>query len=132
MDITVSQEQARVPVTVLRVKGDISAATYEQLIAQARKAHENGARDILVDLADVPYMSSSGIRALNDIFNMLRTSSPAESDEAMRKGIAAGTFKSPHLKLLNPSKRVSEVLKMAGLDMFLEIHHDFKQAIASF
>src|SRR3972149_3919007 len=74
----------------------------------------------------------AGRWALNAFSNTRRRDAPAESDEAMRKGIAAGTFKSPHLKLLNPSKRVSEVLKMAGRAMFLEIHRDFKQAIASF
>jgi hypothetical protein len=50
----------------------------------------------------------------------------------MSKGLRDGTFKSPHLKLANPSQQVLKVLTTAGIDMFLEIHSDLKQAIASF
>ena len=132
MDITVSQEQGRVPVTVFHVTGDINMATAGQLQAQARRAYEAGTRNLLLDLTEVPYMSSAGIRAMNDIFNLLRTDAPAESEAAMRKGLSDGTFKSPHLKLLNPTRHVLEVLSMAGIDMFLEIHRNLKDAIASY
>ncbi|HLF28683.1 MAG TPA: STAS domain-containing protein [Anaerolineae bacterium] len=132
MDVRVSQEQGRVPVTVFYVQGDINMESYEQLEQQARQAHATGMRDLIIDISEVPYMSSAGIRVLNSVFNLLRSDSPDESDEAMRKGISAGTFKSPHLKLVSPTKRVHEVLKMAGFDMFLEIHRSVKEAVASF
>ncbi len=132
MEITVSREMGRVPVTVLHVKGDIDMTSAEQIKTQARQAYDAGARNMLLDLASVPYMSSAGIRAIHEIFTMLRSDSPAESDEAIRKGLADGSYKSPHLKLLSPSNRVLEVLKMTGLDMFLEIHRNLKDAVASF
>jgi hypothetical protein len=132
MDITVAQKEGRVPVTVFHVKGNIDVTTYEQLQAQARLAYETGARNLLLDLAEVPYVSSAGIRAINSIFNLLRTDAPGESDEAVRKGLSDGTFKSPHLKLLNPKPQVLEVLTIAGVDMFLEIHRDLAAAVASF
>jgi hypothetical protein len=50
----------------------------------------------------------------------------------MNKGIRDGTFKSPHLKLVNPTAHVLEVLKLTGLDMFLEVHHSVSEAVASF
>jgi len=77
-------------------------------------------------------MSSAGLRTLHGLFELLRGDSPAESSEAMRKGLADGTFKSPHLKLLNPSPRVREVLKISGYDMFLEVHTSLERAVASF
>ena len=132
MDITVSTQQGRVPVTVLHLKGDINMSSSEQLLAQARQAYAGGVRNILIDLSEAPYMSSAGIRALHEIFSMLRSDSPSESDEAMRKGLADGSFKSPHLKLLNPNRHISEVLSMSGYDMFLEIHRNLKDAVASF
>ena len=132
MEITVSQQQGRVPITVFQIKGDIDANTYEQLQAQARQAFEAGARKLLLDLSGVSYVSSAGVRAINNIFTMLRTTAPEESDEALRKGLSDGSFKSPHLKLLKPTPRVFEVLTMAGVDMFLEIHRDLQTAIASF
>ncbi len=132
MEISITREQGRVPVTVLHVKGDVNVATADQFRAQAQQAYDDGARDILIDLNQVSLVSSAGLRVLQDIFNMLRSESPQESDAAMRKGLADGTFKSPHLKLLNPNKNVRQVLHMAGFDMFLEIHEDLKEAVASF
>ncbi|MFO7170154.1 MAG: STAS domain-containing protein [Chloroflexota bacterium] len=130
MEITVSHEQGRVPVTVLHVAGAITSNT--ELEEAARQAYEAGARNILLDLSDVPYMATAGLRALHYIYTLLRTDSPEESDEVVGKGIRAGTYVSPHLKLLGPSARVLEALKIAGYDMFLEIHRDRAQAISSF
>ena len=130
MDISVSQQQGRVPVTVFHIKGPIT--TNEELEKYAQDAFDNGMKNLLLDLTDVPYMATSGLRALHNIYTLLRTESASESDEAVRVGIASGTFVSPHLKLLKPAPHVLEALKVAGYDMFLEIHRDLKRAIASF
>jgi hypothetical protein len=130
MEISVSQQQGRVPVTVLRLKGPVT--DNEELEQRAQEAFDGGARNILLDLSEVPYMATAGLRALHAIYMLLRSDAPEESDEATKAGIAAGTFTSPHLKLLNPAAYVLEVLSAAGYDMFLEIHRDAKRAIASF
>src|SRR5687767_3535732 len=117
MDVTVSQVQGRVPVTVFRITGAVT--DNQELEALAQSAYEAGARNILLDLTEVPYMATSGLRALHAIFTLLRSDSPEESDEATKAGIAAGTFLSPHLKLLKPTPKVQEVLKSTGYDMFL-------------
>lgn len=132
MDITLSQEQARVPVTVVHLSGDIDSASYQQFERKAKEALAAGAGYMLVDLTKVPYLSSAGLRALNEIFHQLRAQSKDVSEAEMRQGISAGTYKSPNLKLLNPPAGVLEVLKTAGYDMFLEIHTDLKKALASF
>ena len=132
METVVTHEQGRVPVTVLHVKGEIDVSSYEQLQAKAKEAYEAGTRDLLLDLSQVTYISSSGLRALHHIFTLLRTDSPAESDAAMGKGLRDGTWTSPHLKLLNPQVGLLEVLRTAGFDMYLEIHRDLKKAVASF
>jgi len=132
MEITVLQKQGRVPVTVFQIKGDIDANFYEQLLAQAKEAHAAGMRDLILDLSEVKYMSSAGLRVLHSIFALLRTDAANESDEAMKKGLSDGTFKSPHLKLVNPSPVVREVLRTSGFDMFLEVHRNLKEAMASF
>jgi hypothetical protein len=130
MDVTVSQVQGRVPVTIFHVAGAVT--NNQELEARAQAAFAGGARNILIDLTEVPYMATAGLRALHAIFTLLRTNTPEESDETTKAGIAAGTFMSPHLKLLNPNAYVQEVLKVSGYDMFLEIHRDVNQAVASF
>jgi hypothetical protein len=130
MDVTVSQAQGRVPVTIFRITGAVT--DNQELEARAQAAYDSGARSIVLDLTDVPYMATAGLRALHAIFMLLRADTPEESDAATKAGIAAGTFMSPHLKLVKPSPHVLEVLKAAGYDMFLEIHRDVNQAVASF
>jgi hypothetical protein len=130
MEITVSQAQGRVPVTVLHVTGAITSS--KELEQCAKEAFEAGAKDMLVDLTDVPYIATAGLRALHTIYTLLRTDSPAESDAAVSVGIRDGTFSSPHLKLLKPSAHAAEALHVAGYDMFLDIHQEFQRALASF
>jgi anti-anti-sigma factor len=132
MSITVSQQQGKVPVTVFHIEGEVNTNTYEALQTEAHKAFDAGARNLLLDLTKTTYISSAGLRAVHHIFTMLRSDAPGESDEAVSKGLRDGTFKSPHLKLLNPSASVFEVLKTMGFDMYLEIHTKLDQAVASF
>ena len=130
MEISVSHEQGRVPVTVFHIKGDITQADELQHLAQ--DAFNQGDRYLLLDLGEVPFMGSWGLRALHVIYMLLRSDAPDEKDEVVRSGLRDGTYKSRHLKLLRPSETVMKVLSLAGYDMFLEIHRDLKEAIASF
>ena len=134
MEIKVSTENGRVPVTVLHVDGNIDSSTYEQFQSTAKKLIEEGARYILVDLSHAPFVSSAGLRALHTLFNELRSRYPKAdlSDEQMKKGISAGTYKSPHLKLLNLSLETRTAFETSGFDMYIDTFTDRNTAIASF
>ena len=134
MEIKVFTENRRVPVTVMHVDGNIDSATHEEFQSKAEEAIKGGARHILVDLSHTKFVSSAGLRALNNLFNKLRSFDPDSnlSDEEMKKGISAGTYKSPHLKLLNLSQDARTAFEMAGFDMFIETYTDMKTAVASF
>jgi anti-anti-sigma regulatory factor len=132
MEITTSQQQGRVPVTVFHIKGEIDAQTYEQLESQVQGAIQAGAHYMVLDLSLVDYISSYGIRGISQIFSWLRDDVHGEDDASLSRGLRDGKFKSSHLKLAAPSKQVQKVLSMAGMDMFLDIQPDLKQAIASF
>jgi hypothetical protein len=66
---------------------------------------------------------------LTQIYNRLRGDVPQSQ---VTRGVSAGTYKSPHFKLLSPVARVLETLKMSGFDMFLDIQSDLGTAISSF
>ena len=132
LNITVSEEQGQVPVTVFHVAGDIDGSSYETLRTEAASAYEAGMRYLLLDLAKVKYMSSAGLRALHNIFDMLNADISAEEQKKVARGILDGSYKSPYLKLLNPSRDVQRTLSTAGFDMFLEIHNNAKAAIKSY
>jgi anti-anti-sigma factor len=130
MEIAVKHEQGKVPVTVFQLKGDLTAE--EPLRSQAEAARNEGTRYLLLDLTNVPYISSAGLRVLHHIYTNLRDQSTAAQTEDIPRGILSGTYHSPNLKLLKPSKNAMKAISVAGFDMFLEIHDDYKKALASF
>ncbi len=118
--------------TVLHLKGDLDMKTYQELENRVRQAHSEGVRYVALDLTNVRYITSAGLRAIHTAFNLLREGDSAESDSVAQKGMRGGVFKSAHLKLVNPSRPVRDVLTIAGYDMFMEIHPDVDTAIKSF
>ena len=136
MNVTVSQAQGRVEVTILQPHGDLDAASYNELIAAAQEVRGAGASDILLDLSDTPYMSSSGLVALQSIAALLRDEEPPDPESgwealhAIKRDTETGL--QAHLKLLSPQPRVARVLEMVGFTRFLEVYSDLEDAVASF
>ena len=136
MDITVAEKQGRVSVTILQPHGSLDASNYQDLIARAQEVYSAGARDLLLDLSDTDYVSSSGLVAFQSIGALLRGEDPPNPEEgwgafrAVLRDREAGL--QPHFKLLSPQPHVDKVLRMVGFDHFLEIHTDLEAAIASF
>lgn len=132
MDIAVEQLKGSVPVTVLHIAGDVDIHSYQTLEDTGREVINNGADRVLLDLSSVAYISSAGLRAIHAIYAMLNGGSDSTHDETVSRGLRDGSFKSKQIKLLNPTAPVQQVLHMTGFDMFLEVHHDLGQALASF
>lgn len=133
MELVVTEQQGKVPVMVYRIRGDIDSNTYRLLEDQARTNIEAGTRYILLDMTDVGYISSAGLRTFHWIYARLsEEEATAEAAKQRSAGLRAGTYKSPHLKLVKPSKRVMQAMSLAGYDMFLETFEDFHTALDSF
>jgi anti-anti-sigma factor len=134
MEIKVTTQNARVPVTVIHVEGNLDSASYQDFQTKAEELISGGAHHVLVDFTKAPYISSAGLRALHQIFNKLRKADPAETmtEEEVRQGINAGSYKSPHLKLLNLSHEARTAFDMGGFDLYLETFTDLQKALAAF
>jgi anti-anti-sigma regulatory factor len=136
MTITISRVPGSVPVTILHMHGDLDASTYQDLIAKAQEVHQAGTRDILLDLSDTPYMSSSGLVALHSIAAMLRGEAAPDPEAGWQAFRAIDrdrdTGFQAHFGLLSPQLRVRHVLEMVGFQRFLHIYDDLDTAIASF
>jgi anti-anti-sigma factor len=129
MHIQAKTAQGRVPITILQLEGDLDSSSFQFFEERAKTVIAQGARDLLIDLTQVTFMGSAGMRALNSLVNQLHTK--AELD-LIHKGIRDGSAHAPHLKLVGVTPRVHEVLTMTGLDMFIAIYKDTESAIASF
>ena len=122
MEITTSQKQGRVPVILIHARGTIDSASYQEYSRRVREQVEAGAEYLLLDLAEVSYMSSAGIRSLNELALLMRGKFTQDEQTKM----------SGRVKLLSPQERVLDVLKISGVDLVFEIHANLESAVASF
>lgn len=136
MEITISQQKGKVPVTVLQPHGDVDASNYNELINKVKELFSGGAQNFIIDLSDVPFMSSAGLVALHSIAILLRGEKPVDpqSGWAALKSIdrSRDIGMQPHVKLLNPHQYVADTFDKAGFTQFFEIFPDLNTAVASF
>ena len=137
MEMTVEQASERADVSILRLNGDLDGSNYREVIARARELYTAGARNLLIDLAGVRFMSSAGIVAMHSVALFYRGVEAPDPEEAGWRAIRAVGESSEetvqkHVKLLNPQPRVSGVLERSGLINSFEVHQDEAAAVASF
>jgi anti-anti-sigma regulatory factor len=136
MDISVSQQQGNVPVTVMKVNGQLDGQSYQDLIAKARELYDAGARDFLLDFSDLTYISSAGLVAIHSIALLVKgeelpdTESGWTAYRSMGRTSAAGL--QTHIKLLNPREEIRNVLDMVGFGNVFQIFTDLDEAVKSF
>jgi len=136
MNITVSQAKGRVPVTILQLDGKLDGTNFQELIDRARQLYDGGARDFLIDLADLTYLSSAGLVALHTVALLTRGEPPPDPEHgwaairSVNRAKEAGP--QPHVKLLNPRPEISSVLEMVGFSQMFDIFTDREKAIQAF
>ena len=128
---TETRNDGRVPVAVIYVQGKIDTHTFSDLEEVGRSLYEQGSRRMVLDLTEVRYINSAGLRAIHTIYNLLRSDFPDEADEMLRKRIG-DNVRSRLLKLVGPSQNVRELFTTSGYDRFLEVHENLDSAIQSF
>jgi len=125
MKIDVSNDMARVPVTIFRLDGMLNMGSSKALQQSAIEQQNAGMHYLLLDLGGVTSLSSAGLRAIQFIYKSLQADGDSTADRKSGK-------KSPYLKLLNPSPEIHHVISIAGFDTFIEIYTDREQALVSF
>ena len=77
MQITLSKHGK---VTVMHIMGDVDSSTYTDVIRKAQEVYDEGARDLLLDLEKVPYVSSAGLMALHSVARIYAGHSLSNAD----------------------------------------------------
>ena len=112
--VQISQAQGRVPVTVFRLQDRVNLGNFAELEETAKEAHNNGMRDMVMDLGQTVSLTSIGIRAIVVIHKMLSTDGKK------------------HLKIANPAQYIREMLDISGVTQYIEIYNTVDEAVASF
>jgi anti-anti-sigma regulatory factor len=128
LNITASQIQGEVPVTILHLSGHLHGSTESDLLDRARQAQEDGSKFLLLDLSEVEVLTSAGLRAIHNIFNMFTP----QTDRAVIKQHGEEPYKSPYFKLVCPNPNVYYVLNIAGFLQNILIYNNLEEAASSF
>jgi anti-anti-sigma factor len=138
MDINVEQARGKVPVTVVSLRGSLDGSNYQALIAKAKELYEAGTRNLLLDMSNVPFMSSAGLVALHSIIKLLRNEKLPDPEagwealHAIGREANAGAQLQRNIKLLSPQPKVEQTLELSGIKSFFEILTDRQSALDSF
>lgn len=111
--IAVSEEKGNTPITVMNISGDLDSMSYIELEKKAGEIIAGGVNNILLDLQNVHFMGSAGLRAMHGIATKLKGSDG-------------------QLKLLSPSEPVARVMKTLGFDKFFDIYATLDDALKGF
>ena len=112
-DLSISTNSLK-RVDVVTLNGRIDSSTAPEFDAILKSIYQgNNRHNIVIELADVNYMSSAGLRSIV----------AAHRDCKKRGG---------DVRLAAPSERVTEVLSLAGLDAIFDTFPDTTTAVGSF
>ena len=132
LEINSTIQNARVPITIINISGEIDASNYHIFESQTEKIISEGAKYLLLNLQDVPYMSSAGLRVVHTLFNKLREIHQDVNDDELRKKMSAGAYKSPYLKVATLAPNVREAFEISGFETYIEVYDDISNAVNSF
>jgi anti-anti-sigma regulatory factor len=125
------------PTTViLNLDGELDASNYLDVIERVRQLFNQGTRQLVMDLSDLSFLSSSGLVSLHSAALIMRGEEPPSPDlgwsafHAIASDVEQG-FETC-CKLVNPQGRVRKTLEMTGFNTFLEIFDDTDSAVRSF
>lgn len=118
LHISKAEIQGRVLITVLRLRGWLNAQGEETLLAEARVAYDEGARFLLLDLAEVDTLTSAGMRAMHKVYKLF---TPQEE-----------RFKALRVKMCNAPQQVYNVLGITGFLHNIPNYESLQEAVDSF
>jgi anti-anti-sigma regulatory factor len=137
-NVIVDQVEGRVPVTVIRLKGELDASNYELLISQTQQLYADGTRDLLLDLEQLSFISSSGLVSLHTMALIMRGDTLDDAQEGWRafhaisQDLGKASGPEAHFKLLKPQPLVLKVLDTAGFTTIMPVFEDEETAVSSF
>jgi anti-anti-sigma regulatory factor len=140
MKMNITKTERPIPIVILHLEGTLDGANFNKLIEKSKMLFADGARDLVLDLSDLTFISSAGLGALHQVALLFRgKNNPKKETWA---GYRWATYRNikrdhdlrrqEHVKLLSPTKEVREVLEMIGFDSLFEIYTSMPQALESF
>lgn len=131
MEISISIEQAQEPIAVMHLTGDLDASNFLDVVTKAQEIYQKPARNLIIDLSEVPYISSAGLVAIHKIA-LLYSGVPQQVEQNARPDFTHSSTARKHVKLLSPQPAVNQILETTGLKLFFKVFDNLESALQSF
>lgn len=134
MEITVSFHQANEPVAVMNIKGNVDASNYIKIVNKAQEIYNNPVHNLILDLSEVPFISSAGLVAIHKIALIYSGGKQEVEQEGKetRPDFTHNANARKRVKLLNPQPNVDKTLETTGLKLFFKVFGNLDTALKSF
>ena len=134
MELTISIHQANEPVAVMNINGNVDASNYVEIVNKAQEIYNNPVRNLILDLSEVPFISSAGLVAIHKIALIYSGGQQEVEQEGKetRPDFTHHANARKRVKLLNPQPGVDKTLETTGLKLFFKVFNDLDTALKSF
>lgn len=102
------------PVTVFHILDRVNLGNYKEIEKVANDEYDRGMRHLVIDLTRTDSLTSIGIRAIMAVSKML-----AKDD-------------GKHVKIAGAIPPIRDILNIAGVTQFIDIHDTVDEAVAAF
>ena len=124
MQTTIEQVDGAVPITILALDGELDASNFQELIDTVRRLYGEGTRQLIIDLAGLRFMASSGLVALHSIVQIMYGEEPLDPEGGWGALHSIGGEQQTEVRLAGPQPAVERVLTRTGLDRMFIVHAD--------
>lgn len=105
-------------IIIMHLHGSLDANGEEEVLKVAREAYDEGARFLLLDLAEVDILTSAGMRAMHKVYKMF---TPVEE-----------RFKAGHVKLCRAPQQMYQSLGVTGFLQTIPSYDSIQEAVDAF
>ena len=118
MTIDVERLGGSPSVTVVVLAGELDASNYEQVIDVVRNAYAAGSRGLVLDLAQLTFMASSGLFAMHSAVRIMRGETPPDPEEgwgALHQMAQDTDAQASNVRLAAAQEPIARVLDRTGM-----------------
>jgi anti-anti-sigma regulatory factor len=133
--VNTTVDQSTPGVAVVTLDGELDASNYAGLIALGQRLYGAGSRRLVLDIASLTYMSSSGIVALHSLALVFSGREPPDPEAGWQAihdigvDVAEGHL-ADHIGLVSPTPAIDRVLDRTGLRRVMPVFATLEAALA--
>lgn len=134
MTIDVERVDGSPQVAVVTLAGELDASNYERVIETVRSTYADGARGLVLDIANLTYMASSGLFALHSAARIMRGDTPPDPEAgwgALHEMAADHDTTAAGVRLAGAQEAIARVLERTGMSRLFGMDATRDDAIAA-